>query len=86
MSKKLESYNPETRFRASLQIHDHYVGGKFVESQAYEDPMRIYDASMIPKYLEDEGFVDISLGGSLTDAPPDESAEIVSLRCKKPAG
>jgi len=85
VSKKLERYNPETHIRECLQIHDLYVDGKFVEAQAYEDPMRFYDPSVIMGYLEDEGFVEISLGGELTDAPPEEGAEIVSIRCKKPA-
>ncbi|MDP6454032.1 MAG: class I SAM-dependent methyltransferase [SAR202 cluster bacterium] len=85
VTRKLERYDPETHIRDCLQMHDLYVDGKFVESQAYEDPMRYYDPTVLMDYLAGQGFIDISLGGFLTDAPPEENAAIVSIRCKKPA-
>ncbi len=84
VSRKISSYDPATHVTSRLQIHDRYVEGKFAGSQAYEDPNRDYDPLMLMQLLATHGFTDIRLGGYHTDDPPDEDANLVSLRCKKP--
>jgi len=84
VSRKISSYDPATHITTILQIHDRYVEGNFVGSQAYEDPNRDYDPQIVREWLESHGFVDIRLGGHTTDDPPEADARAVSIRCRKP--
>ncbi len=84
VSRKVRSYDPKTRIATTLQMHDCYVDGKFVGSQAYEDPNREHDPAVIIELLSKIGFIDVKLGGYHTDAPPEKDAEMVSIRCRKP--
>jgi hypothetical protein len=67
-----------------LQIHDLYVDGNFVGSQAYQDPNREHDPEEVLRRLAEHGFVDIRLGGYHTDDPPSSEAGMVSIRCRRP--
>ncbi len=84
ISRKISSYDPETHITTRLQVHDRYVDGNFVGSQAYQDPNRDYDPETVMAWLKDHGFVDIRLGGYHTDEPPEADAGLVSIRCRKP--
>jgi SAM-dependent methyltransferase len=84
VSRKIQSYDPRTGITRTLQIHDRYVYGKFVSSQAYEDPNRNHDPSVVMDLLSKIGFIDIKLGGYHSDDPPASDASMVSIRCKKP--
>ena len=85
VSKKISSYDPTTHITSRLQVHDYFVGGKFVGSQAYEDPNRDYDPLEVVRLLKAHGFDDIRLGGYHTEDPPEENASMVSIRCKRPS-
>jgi SAM-dependent methyltransferase len=83
VSKQISEYDPSTHISRRLQIHDRYINGKFVGSQAYEDPNRNHNVPEIMKKLNSIGFVDVILGGYHTDSPPSENANMFSIRCKK---
>jgi SAM-dependent methyltransferase len=84
VSKKISSYDPDTHVITRLQIHDLYVDGNFVGSQAYQDPNREHDPEEVLRRLAEHGFVDIRLGGYHTDDPPSSEAGMVSIRCRRP--
>jgi SAM-dependent methyltransferase len=83
VSKKISSYDPDTRITDTLQIHDRYVNGEFVGSQAYEDPNREHDTAAIVDILSAIGFVQIQVGGYHTDEASSDGSNMVSIRCKK---
>jgi SAM-dependent methyltransferase len=84
VGRKISSYDARTGVTKRLQIHDRYVDGAFIGSQAYEDPNRDWDPDLVVQWLKDHGFVDVRLGGYHTDQPPELPAEMVSVRCRKP--
>jgi SAM-dependent methyltransferase len=84
VGRKISSYDPQTGVTDRLQIHDRYVDGTFVGSQAYEDPNRDWDPDLVVAWLEEHGFVGAQLGGYHTDRPPRPAADMVSVRCRKP--
>jgi hypothetical protein len=84
LTRKISSYDPATGRTARIQVHDLYVDGKFVGSQAYEDPQRDHDPQKTMDILKSFGFIDIQLGGFHTDSPPEPDAYLVSIRCKRP--
>jgi|GEM_PF-1224735 len=84
VSTKISKYDPTTQVTDRLQIHDHYVDGKLVGSQAYEDPNRDHNVLRVIETLKSRGFGDIELGGYHTDEPPSRDTNTFSIRCKKP--
>jgi len=84
VSRAIRSYDPETHITTTLQIHDRYLDGTLVGSQAYEDPNREHDPSTVMNLLSEIGFVDVRLAGYHTEGPPREGSNMVSIRCKKP--
>lgn len=84
VSKTISDYDAQTRIIRRLQMHDLYINGKFVGSQAYEDPNRVHNVYQIMDILKLKGFVDIKEGGYHTDNPPNDDADMFSIRCKKP--
>jgi len=84
LTRKISSYDSATGRTARVQVHDMYVDGKFVGSQAYEDPQRDHDPQKTMEILKSFGFIDIRLGGYLSDSPPDPDASLVSITCKRP--
>jgi SAM-dependent methyltransferase len=84
LSRKISSYDPATGRTERVQVHDLYEDGKFVGSQAYEDPQRDHDPQQLMETLKTLGFTDIRLGGDNTDSPPEPDASLVSIRCKRP--
>jgi SAM-dependent methyltransferase len=85
VSRTVSSYDPATQVTSRLKIHDRYVQGKFVGSQAFEDPNRDHDPATVVHLLRSHGFADIRVGGYHTDDSPGENATKVSIRCKRPA-
>lgn len=84
VSKKISNYDPNTKITTNLQIHDCYVEGKLVGSQAYEDPNKNHNVQHIVKLLAAKGFTTINIAGYNTEEPPDENGNLFSIRCKKP--
>lgn len=84
VSKVISRKDPITHINTRLVIHDHYVDGKFVGSQAFEDPNKNHSVPDIISILESKGFIEIKLGGCQTDDLPRENSEMYSIRCKKP--
>lgn len=84
VSRKISTYDPVTKITSTLQIHDCYVGGKLVGSQAYDDPNKHHDVEEIIAILASKGFHHIRVAGHHTEAPADEKDRLFSIRCKKP--
>lgn len=84
ISRKISTYDPTTQITSTLQIHDCYVDGKLVGSQAYDDPNKRHNVEEIVKLLAAKGFEDIKVAGHQTEDPPDENGSLFSIRCKKP--
>jgi SAM-dependent methyltransferase len=85
VSRKVFQHDPQTGQRPGVQIHDLYVDGRLVESQAYEDPMTFNNAHAVAALLEEEGFVDVRLGRYQSDEPMENTVgELVSIRCRRP--
>ncbi len=84
VSRKICQYDPVTTVTKTLQIHDRYVGGRLVGSQAYDDPNKSHNVEELVKILASKGFTDINVAGYNTEAAPDEHDTMFSIRCKKP--
>ncbi|NQU43092.1 hypothetical protein HQ520_07390 [bacterium] len=83
LSRAIRSYDPQTHISTNLLIHDRYVDGKLVGSQAFEDPNRMYEPPMVMDLLSRAGSIDIRLCEYHTDGPRDENSDMVSIRCRK---
>lgn len=84
VSKKISNYNPVTKITSTLQIHDCYVNGNLVGSQAYDDPNKNHNVEEIVSILTTKGFNTIKVAGYNTENAPDENGTLFSIRCKKP--
>ncbi|MBN1591762.1 MAG: class I SAM-dependent methyltransferase [Candidatus Coatesbacteria bacterium] len=77
-------YDPVTHIWTRLFVLDKFVDGVFVESEANERYGRFFTEDEARRYALDAGFVDVRLTDWLTDAPPNESSKVVTVRCRKP--
>ncbi len=85
VSKSIGSYDINSHIIKRLMIHDCYIEGKLVGSQAFEDPNRVHNLKEVVRVLRSKGFIDIRTGGHQSDTVSDCSENIFSIRCKKQA-
>jgi SAM-dependent methyltransferase len=84
VSRRDETFDPETGIQHNLQIHERYVSGKFKGSQAFKDPMKYDEPDYIRKLLTDAGFTDIVLTEYRSDKPATRDCGMASAVCRKP--
>lgn len=82
--RQLTQYQPDTHIRESLLVLEKYRDGSLVETEANLGIMRFYSALEVIQLLESTDFINISVTKWLSNGPPSEDSEILSIRCNKP--
>ena len=76
-------YNPNTHVWESLRIHEKFVDGCLVGTEANERYGRNFTVDEAVQYAKSVGFEDIKATNWLTEDPPNKDSHVITIKCRK---
>ncbi|MCD4776549.1 MAG: class I SAM-dependent methyltransferase [Candidatus Aegiribacteria sp.] len=84
--RKRMKHDPVTNVWQWLFVVEKFVDGRLVETEANERWGRAFTLEEAIQYARIAGFENIKATNWLTDDPPSEESELISVQCRKPVG
>jgi len=82
--RKRHKYDAATHTWKQLMVLEKFVAGRLMETEADEREGRLFAVDEAMQYAKAAGFDQTRATHWLTEKPPSEGSEVVTIRCRKP--